>query len=182
MIGGIHSYPVPDISDPSGFAIATDLVGVYFGPNARSVVYRAPRTRRFTPRTANPSVTWLDPNDKVPLRLAIRKFIEPRLSLSPAIEREASSPMPDDWKVGRALRAFAMLQVWAMLPLKKRLIAAGEGKAILAGELAQAEHRLGESCRGGDVQIHRDGVVHFLFGEMQRLGITMFGVPLIQLR
>ena len=41
MIGGMHSYPVPDLTDPSGFGIATDLVGVYFGPNARNLAVSA---------------------------------------------------------------------------------------------------------------------------------------------
>lgn len=182
-ISGVHCYPIPCPSDPAGFEIATDMVGIFFGPNARQAVQRGPRARRSRTfsRTGMATVTWVDPTDEVPLRDALRKFVEPCLTIGLAGEGDIGRPLPADWADGAALRAFVMLQMWAMLPLRKRLVAAGAGRAILAGEIAQAEHRLVVASKGRVSPIHRDGVVHFLFGEMQRLGITGFTVPLVQL-
>jgi hypothetical protein len=183
-IAGIRMYPVPEPSDASGLAIAIDMIGLLWGPNVQNLLQRARRTHnaRSFRYAESASVAWLQPNDEAGLRKAVQQIVMPCLSLPLSEERASDDVFPANWKDGRVLRAFIMVQTGSMLAVKRKLIAAGAGKAILTGEIAQAEHRLGEVTKVGPSPIHRDGVVHFWFREMARLGLTGLTVPLIKLR
>jgi hypothetical protein len=184
VIGGIRFYPLPDPSDSSGFKVVVEAVTIHFGPNARADAERmGGRNRTRDAVGCDRAVsTWFDSTDEKALKDAVSLVIKPLLTLSPAVERGMELLLPEDWNSKRALRALLMFFAYAMLPTKKKLIALGAGKPIITGELALAEHRLRLACKsGGASVVHRDGVPHFCFSELRRLGLDNLSVPLIEL-
>jgi hypothetical protein len=181
-ISAIDLFPIPDALDPFGFAIEIVMRTIHFGPNVPfgpSGRIHNTGTKAF-PEAGPVSSARPTTMDEAELRVAIKRLVEPRLTVPPGEESNNGLFYPDDWNDGRALRAWVMLQVWSMLPIKKRLMAMDTGRAILTGELAHAEDRLSRACKRHPCPIHRDGVPHFWFGEARRLDLRGLSVPLIK--
>ena len=79
-------------------------------------------------------------------------------------------------------RAFIALQIRSLLPLVKQMIATGQGKEILSPALQAAQMRVNFAAKQQAVPLHWEGLVHFWFSELNRLGFTDQSVPVVRLR
>jgi hypothetical protein len=183
MISGIRLCPMPH-SDESGFGIGTFLVSVYFGNNVRAEVARIGAKSRFrsVPGAIEKDLEWIDSGDPVAMKRLVDLLIMPDFSM-PRIEEQARFfSLEKGWGSGRARRGWLMLAALSMLPVRKKLIAAGAGKPIVTSALARAQHRLKQAQAPRACSVHRDGLPHFWAAEVRRLGFSDFAVPLIKLR
>ena len=181
-LGSIDLYPVPQASDPSGFGIAIDVRGMLIGVNG-DARFPSPHARRSRIGSlGNVALTWVPSIDAAELANEVALWVKPRFTLPLELERKIGLNFPDDWESGRDLRAITMLEIWSMLPMKKRLFGTGVGRSISIGEFAESDRRLRLACKKGAASIHRDGVPHFWFGEHLRRDITHLAVPLIKIR
>jgi hypothetical protein len=183
-ISAIDLSAVPDPSDSSGFGIAIAVRTIHFGPDVQYGPNPRANNRRsrefpYARGTSRAQAVYMD---EVALRDAFGRLLGPRWTVPVAEERDGAHCYPSDWDDGRALRAFILMQILSMLPIEKKLIGAGMGKAILDAELGFAKGRLSAARKGYVSPIHRDGIPHFWFGEAHRLNVVGFSVPLIKLR
>jgi len=186
VIAAIRLQPVPWNDDPLGFGLEIALTFLFFGPNARASIAaveakrRAPRKAKH--RTLAP-IEWIDASDETAIAGAVQSVVGVSL-LGPKIaDLEAAGGVPAGWKAHAASgkRALVTLSILSMLPLRKKLIAAGGGKPMLTAALASAEHRLAVATRGREPIVHRDGIPHFWFQEFKRLSLDNIAVPLVML-
>lgn len=184
-IAAIRIYPVEGGSDDCNFDIELDILTILFGSNARSAIARgnSKSRARASLGLVHSELKWLDPHDDDALKSACNQLMAPRLAGLPKSDHSAPLILCESWDTdeARGLRSFVSLMHLSMLPMKKKLIVSGEGKPIVTGAIADAEHRLSKACKGTPPIIHRDGVPHFWFSELRRLGLDDFSVPLVKL-
>ena len=192
--------PVPLETDPLGFGLAVDVRAIVFGPNAQAKLTlieaksRPRRAGRPSHRGAEPRrsgagwmsrspIVWYKSDDKAALKLELAKLFNPLLTATPEGAGH-QMPMPDSWDEPEAkqLRGFVTLMARSMLPLKKALMLIGAGQSVVIGAIANAELELKKARRASEPVIPADGVPHFWFAELRRLGLDNISVPLVKLR
>lgn len=178
--------PVPLASDPTGFGMAVEARALVFGPNAQAIMQRADiksRIRGTGSRSAT-SMVWYQPNDAAALKKELRNMFRPSWIQLPLLEGAQEAAPPDGWNKAsaRRLRGLVTLMTRSMLPTKKALGFVGEGKSMAVGAITAAEIGMKKACRSSRPPVHPDGLPHFWFDELRRLGLTDVAVPLIKLR
>jgi len=185
-ITAVVPSPVPLSSDPNGFGIALDSCALVFGPGAESLLQRAelkarPR-RKDAPRRT--SICWQGPDEADELKAALTRIFRPSLINGIALEGISEAPVSDEWKRRSACRkrGFVTLMMRSMLPLKKSLSLVGESRSLVVGAIAAAEGAMKKAQRDSKPCVHPDGLPHFWFRELRRLGLDDISVPLVKLR
>jgi hypothetical protein len=185
-IAAINFYPVPDTRYPLGVGIVIEAVSILFGQNAQSeIAHPNPRRRRW--RISSPlttSITWLEPGNDEMLKEAFGRMLTPSLTGNKEAKRDRDLIFSPEWtdEASPEMRAFVSFMALTMLPIKRQLLCSGAGKPLVASAIANAEHRFKIARKRGPSPIHRDGVTHFWFSELRRLGLDDLKVPLIKLR
>lgn len=182
----VFPAPVPLSSDPTGFGMAVEARALVFGANAQAFVQR-PDTKSRIRNTVSryPTATaWCESNDATALKKVLRDMFRPSLTQLPVLEGAPETIIPDGWNKAsaRRLRGLMTLMTRSMLPTKKALGFVGEGKAMVVGPITAAEVAMKKACRSARPPVHPDGLPHFWFEELRRLGLTNVTVPLIKLR
>lgn len=178
--------PVPDITDPSGFGMALELWTIVFGHDARELIQRADsklRTRRTRPAPRS-SIEWYGADDRAALKTALTNMFCPALTKAPPFDGATEGLTSDEWdtRPARQKRGFVTLMTHSMLPLKKAVTLIGEGKSMVVGAMAAAEVAMKKGKQGSKPTVHPDGLPHFWFQELRRLGLDDIAVPLVKLR
>lgn len=185
-IAMIVPCPVPLASDPCGFGIALDHHSLFFGPHVRAEIQKAElkaHTRSKNAPDRGP-IQWHEPDDEDGLKATMASMFRPPLTKVPNFEGIEEGPTVGGWNAreARHLRGFLTLVTRSMLPMKKALILIGEGRSVMAGPIAAAEVSIKKGRREGQPLVHPDGLPHFWFRELVRLGRDDLAVPLIKLR
>lgn len=175
--------PMPD--DSSGWGIELRVISLIFGVNISSDVMMAQRQARMGRSDPVCSLDWVDATSKRALREAVERVLMPPLVGSEESREAARLAQCDDvWmKKKRAQqRAWVMLHLLSMLPMARRFSAQGAGRQILEPAVRQAVVQTNEAARGRRTAIHPDGVPHFWFHELRRLGFEDIGMGMLMLR
>lgn len=182
----VIAAPVPLSSDPTGFGMAVATRALVFSANARAMVQRADTKSRIrsTGSCSPISTAWYEPNDEAALKKVLRDMSRPSLTQLPLLDGAQEATLPDGWNKpsARRLRGLTTLMTRSMLPTKKALGLVGEGKSIVVGPITTAEVAMKKARRFDRPPVHPDGLPHFWFEELRRLGLTDMTVPLIKLR
>lgn len=178
--------PVPLESDRSGFGIALDAYTFVFGPDARSRIHRAEvksRAHRTASHSRHP-MRWYEASEQDALKTELTNMFRPSLIKVPTVDGDKESALPEDWnsRQSRQLRGYVTLMMRSMQPLKKSVVLIGEGRTLMVGAIAQAEENMKKARRGSEPAVHPDGLPHFWFQQLRRLGLDNISVPLIKLR
>ena len=176
----LHFLDVPLADDPLGFGIRPVMAAVLFGPRIKYDIEVLTRGSKIGQR--KPDVEWIEASKKAQVTDAVKRVLAPKLVGEKASLDAAARVGIDDWMKNASLRAFVKLQVLSVLPLRKRVYGDGRGTHILEPALRAAELRLKTARQWEEPGIHRDGVQHFWFGEIQRLKFEEFSLPFIRLR
>lgn len=184
VISTVRFRPVADDGDPNGFAFAVELYALIFGDSAEGkLLAKSRRSRRGTGLNRSRR-QWIEPHNTEAIRAAVRGLFSTNYTSPPIEDSFVDLAALPDWsdKNGRNLRAYITMMARAQLPLKYMLVLNGAGGPILARALAEMQHALKESSKDRPPVIHRDGVAHFFFSELRRLGLDDISVPLVRLR
>lgn len=183
-ISTVRFRPVPDEDDPNGFRFVVELVTLVFGDRAEGKLSAKRLRRRRGSGFALPNTQWTEPHDTEAIRAAVRGLFSPNYTGVPVGNSSTDPAAPPTWsdEAERNRRAYVTMMAMAQLPLKYMLVLNGAGGPILARALAEAQHSLREACKAAPPVIHRDGVAHFFFAELRRLGLEDIAVPLVKLR
>lgn len=177
--------PVPLPSDPTGFGIAFEARAIIFGSGARAAIQRAETTGRTRSGSPNrSSIAWYSPQDEEALKQALEDMFCPSWIKAPPTEGLPEEEASANWGKTRCrqLRGLVTLMTRSMLPAKKALALVGEGKAMVVGAIAAAEVGMKKASRASPPPVRPDGLPHFWFGEIRRLGLDEISVPQINLR
>ncbi len=183
VIGVVKLVPVPDTVDPSGFAIAARLEVLVFGENAQQKLEAKSRKTRATPGVRRSAVQWIANDNIKAIKKAVGQIMRPTYNLQ--IENVFEDlPPTRDWSKpsNRNLRAFVVQMALAQLPVSKMLVLHGVAGPIFAQANAEAKLSLKAACGKSPPVIHSDGIPHFFFSELRRLGLDNINVPLVMLR
>lgn len=182
----IIAAPIPLPSDTTGIGVAVAVHALVFGPNARASIQLADSKARMRGGGSSSlsSTIWYETNDEEALKKALRDMFRPSWIDLPLLENALETEVPDGWNKAssRRLRGLLTLMTRSMLPAKKALGFVGEGKSVVVGALTAAEVGMKKARRTSPPPVHPDGLPHFWFGELRRLGLDNIAVPLIKLR
>lgn len=184
VIAAVHFIPEPNAADPHGVGFRLELRVLFFGEAADSKVYAKERSSRSRKKFKRSPVQKIDAGDRTALSEALKQIITPGYTGVPIedlfLNFEVGSSWADD--ADRGLRALFTMMARAQLPLKSMLVLHGAGKSVFAHAITEAKRQLDAACKAGPFVIHRDGLVHFFFAELRRLGLHDVSVPLVMLR
>lgn len=175
---------VPFAGDPTGVGLAAELEVLTMGEEVqRKFTARRRRVRTNLDVVGSPTER-IDPEDSEAIDAAINRMFAWDSPDKQIEEFFADEPDPPTWtgSRNRGLRAYLPFMVGAQLPLKSMLIANDAGKIMMSHALGEANRLNGIACKAGPPAIHRDGIPHFLFKELRRLGLDNINVPLVMLR
>lgn len=178
--------PVPLAWHPCGFGQALDVHAVFFGPNVRTAMQKVElktRSRRTDLPVRDP-IQWYAADDDDALKATMSKMFRPPLTKVVDLAGFDQGQPVEGWdsREARQRRGLFTLMTRSMLPLKKAMTLIGEGRSVMAGAIAAAEVSVRKGRREGEPPVHPDGMPHFWFGELRRLDLNDFAVPLIKLR
>lgn len=184
VIAAVRLRPVPHETDANDFALSVELEALFFGENAEAKVAAKARTSRPPPGVIRSSAQRIDSGDTTALSAAIDRLLKPNFTGLPLEDLFNDPPPPPNWSgsTQRGLRAYVMLMALAQLPLKKMLVLHGAGGPIFAQAIAEAKRALKAACKAAPPVVDRDGVPHFFFPELRRIGLDDVSVPLVKLR
>jgi hypothetical protein len=180
-ISSLDFVEVPVPHDPLGFGFELVVASVLFGSDIQRDIGLTRRLQKQR-NSGSMEIDWIDARKKLQVEEAVARVLDPPLVGGPASRRAAELAGIDDWMKGARLRAFIKLQMLSMLPLKKRLAAAGRGTQILEPALKAAEVRVKAAAKLERPVIHDDAMLHFWFEELRRLKLDDVRLPLIRLR
>lgn len=184
VICAVRVCPIPSLSDPYKFDMATDLAVLFFGNEVGSPFRRSIRRSRAYREVRQSDIRWVDVNDKTVLRSAVKELLMPPYMALPAVSLFDDPPKSVEWAEdsNKGLRRLVTLMCRSQLPLKRMVHATGAGKHVVAGPMTAAEHALKQQCKTAPAVLHRDEIPHFWFAELRRLGFDDISVPFMKLR
>jgi hypothetical protein len=157
-----------------------------FGPDVRDVAARiaVPMRGRRVVHGGQGDISWCDVNDRDWMKRIISSIIAPNFASSRPDRGNGDAALRPGWNDDRARaeRDLIELLLQALLPMRKKLMASGAGLPMLAAALAQSDYRLTTALKGRKPALHRDRLIQFVAGELQRLGMSHVSIPIVEHR
>lgn len=178
--------PKPLIIDPLGYGLQPVWRSFLIAKNVRrEIAGAAPlRSRRPCIHLVDTQRRWIDLSQPDELSDAIDEFMaRPRLK-DREDSRRAKELGLSDWDAPeqRARRAVSAFQAEIQVAMQRQYVAEGRGRHILLPALKMAELRVAAERNGSQQVVHKDGVAHWCFKQLLRLGFEDQSVPFPTLR